>query len=151
MYAQSQSIGLKTNLLYDATTTIGVGAEFRTGAKTTLDVPVGINLWTFSDNMKLKHLLIQPELRYWFCESFMEHFVGFHLHGAQFNAGGLDLPIGRLSNLKDSRYDGYLYGAGVSYGYQWLIHPRWNFELSLGAGYARIHYDKYPCSHCGAK
>ena len=28
---------------------------------------------------------------------------------------------------------------------------RWNFELSLGGGFARIHYDKYPCVTCGAK
>ncbi|WP_294081206.1 DUF3575 domain-containing protein [Proteiniphilum sp. UBA5384] len=149
--SKSQTIGIKTNILYDASTTIAVGTEFRTGGKTTLDVPLGVNLWTFSQNRKLKHLMIQPEIRYWFCEPFMKHFVGLHLHGMQFNVGGMDIPMGRLSKLKDHRYEGYLYGAGVSYGYQWLIHPLWNLELSMGGGYARIHYDKYPCQHCGAK
>lgn len=147
----SQSIGVKTNILYDATTTIKLGAELKTGERTTLDVPFNVNLWTFSKNRKIKHLLLQPEMRYWFCEPFMGHFMGLHLHGAQFNMGGVDIPIGRLSKLKDHRYEGYLYGSGVSYGYQWLIHPRWNLELSAGVGYARIHYDKYPCHHCGTK
>lgn len=25
------------------------------------------------------------------------------------------------------------------------------WETSIGGGYARIHYDKYPCANCGTK
>ena len=41
------------------------------------------------------------------------------------------------------RYDGNLYGAGISYGYQWLISKRWSMEATIGVGYARLEYDKY--------
>lgn len=149
--AQAQKVALKNNLLYDATATPNLALEFGLGKKTTLEVGAGLNLFTFSDNKKFKHLLIQPELRWWTCDVFNGHFFGLHGHGAQFNVGGWDIPVGRLDTFKDSRYQGYLYGGGLSYGYQWILSPRWNFEMSAGAGYARILYDEYPCVDCGTK
>jgi hypothetical protein len=141
----------KSNTLYNATTTFNLGLELRASRKVTVDFPINYNPWTFSDNKKLKHWLIQPEVRYWLCEAFSGHFLGIHAHAAQFNVGGINFPVGNPSMFKDYRYEGYLYGAGVSYGYQWILHPRWNLELSVGAGYARIHYNKFPCRNCGTK
>ena len=148
-YAQSTAI--KTNLLYWGTTSPNLQLEFGLSKKTTLELGAGFNLFEFSDNKKFKHVLVQPEYRYWFCERFNGHFLGVHAHGAQFNVGGLDVPVGRLDIFKDNRYEGYLYGGGISWGYQWVLSPRWNFEASIGGGYARIHYDKYPCATCGSK
>ncbi len=56
---------IKTNLLYDATATINLGAEFRTGERTSFDIPVSYNPWTFGANRKWKHAGAQPELRWW--------------------------------------------------------------------------------------
>lgn len=53
--------------------------------------------------------------------------------------------------MKDHRYQGYFWGAGLSYGYQWLLGKHWNLEASIGAGFARINYDKFPCVECGAR
>ena len=146
-----QSTALKTNLLYWGTTSPNLQLEFGLRKKTTFELSAGFNLFEFSDNKKFKHLLVQPEYRYWFCERFNGHFLGVHAHGAQFNVGGLDVPVGRLDIFKDNRYEGYLYGGGISWGYQWVLSPRWNFEASIGGGYARIHYDKFPCATCGTK
>lgn len=146
-----QSTALKTNLLYWGTTSPNLQLEFGLSKKTTFELGAGFNLFEFSDNKKFKHVLVQPEYRYWFCERFNGHFLGIHAHGAQFNTGGFDIPVGRLDTFKDSRYQGYLYGGGISWGYQWVLSPRWNFEASIGGGYARIHYDKYPCVSCGSK
>ena len=41
------------------------------------------------------------------------------------------------------RYEGSLYGGGISYGYQWVLGKRLNLEATIGLGYARIEYDKY--------
>lgn len=149
--SSSQNIGIKSNLAYWGTTTPNIGMEISLGKKNTLDFLAGFNLFNFNNNKKLKHFLVQPELRYWFCESFNGHFIGLHAHGAQFNVGGIDIPIGRLDIFKDHRYQGYLYGAGLSYGYQWILNPRWNLELSAGGGFARILYDEFPCADCGTK
>ena len=46
---------------------------------------------------------------------------------------------------------GYLAGAGVTYGYDWILAPHWNLELAIGAGYARMWYDempRIPCKKC---
>lgn len=150
--AHAQTTGVKSNLMYwGVGGSPNVAVEFTLGKKTTLELGGGFNLWNFSNNKKFKHGLIQPELRYWLCESFNGHFVGVHAHATQYNVGGWNIPIGRLSTFKEHRYEGYLYGAGLSYGYQWILSPRWNLELSIGGGFARIHYNKYPCVKCGSK
>jgi hypothetical protein len=108
MVLQAQQVGIKTNFAYWATTTPNLGVEFSTGQKATLELAGGMNPFTFSDNKKIKHWLFQPEFRLWPCEKFNGHFFGIHAHAAQFNVGGLDIPIGRLDVFKDSRYEGYL-------------------------------------------
>lgn len=148
----AQNIGLKTNFAHWATMgTPNAGLEFALGRKKTLEVGVGYNPFTFNENKKFKHLIVQPELRYWTCESFNGHFFGLHALAAQYNVGGIDIPLGRLKDLKDFRYEGYAIGAGLSYGYQWIIGKSWNLEFNIGAGYALLNYDKYKCVKCGEK
>lgn len=147
-----QVVGLKSNLLYDATGTVNLGAEVGLSKKLTLDLSGNVNLWTYNSktNTKLKHVLLQPELRYWLCEGFAGHFFGAHIHWANFNAGALDLPFGLTeNNLAKYRYQGNLYGAGLSYGYQWFFKSRWAVEAELGVGYAYLDYKKYKCENCG--
>ena len=83
----AQNWSLKTNLFYDATTTINVGFETKIAPKWTVDVSANWNPWTFSENKKWKQLSLQPEARYWFCEAFNGHFVGAHLLGGIYNMG----------------------------------------------------------------
>ena len=106
----AQDMALKTNLLYDATTTINLGYEVALNNKTTLDIWVNYNPWTLGHKWvgiegagsqfveqresKLKHLMVQPELRWWLCEKFNGHFFGVHLHGGIFNVGAMKMPFG---------------------------------------------------------
>ncbi len=145
-----QSTGLKTNLLYDATTTINLGAEFRLSDRVSLDVPLNYNPWTFDNNRKWKHLLVQPEARWWMRETFRGSFFGLHGHYALYNVGGLSSPP-FSEYMSQHRFEGWLAGAGVSYGYRWNFSPRWGLEATVGAGYAYLSYDKYPCYNCGRK
>lgn len=73
--ALAQKTAVKTNLLYDATTTMNLGVEFGLSPKWTLDVSGNYNPWTFSKNKKWKHWLVQPEARYWFCNKMMGSFI----------------------------------------------------------------------------
>lgn len=248
-------MALKTNLLYDVTSTINLGYEVALGKKTTLDIWLNYNPWvlghkwvgidsraTYSggqrtivydtdnagnilwgsdgypvalsysgtpigDNAeqrekKIKHLMLQPELRYWFCEKFNGHFLGVHLHGGIFNVGGVKLPFGwgdyGLSSSgvqmtpqgypnttvtgilypagevpyptiedpnaneaaygiadKDGIYtntfEGWLAGAGLSYGYHWVLSTRFSLEFTIGAGFAYLDYEKNRCTSCKKK
>ena len=229
-HAGAQEMALKSNLLYDATSTINLGYEVALSHKMTLDIWANYNPWTLGNkwvglyenelsapspsaskrDVKLKHLLIQPELRWWTCEKFNGHFFGFHLHGGTFNIGALKLPFnwGRYkdtqnrflgtypvqmtpvghNNLKvqgiayhpsasaypglgevegttlepndiywgfaDSdgvyvnTYEGWFAGAGVSYGYHWILAPRFSLEFTVGAGYIYVNYEKNRCTDC---
>lgn len=133
----AQRIGLKTNMLYWATTTPNIGLEIPMNNKMTLELSGAYNPWTFADDKKMRFWLFQPEIRYWLCEGFEGHFVGLHLHGAQY-FGGFD----------KTRYDGYLAGGGFTYGYDWILSPHWNIEAAIGVGYARLWYDKSPRIYC---
>lgn len=148
-----QWAAVKTNLLYDATTTINLGVEVGLADKWTLDVLGNYNPWEFSNDRQLKHFLIQPEARYWLCEKFNGHFFGAHVHYGRYNAGNIKLPFGiGEEGIQKYRYKGWLAGAGVSYGYHWILGKRWSLEATLGIGYAYLGYDKYKiCPTCRQK
>lgn len=153
--AKGQHVAVKTNVLYDATATINAGVEVALAPKWTLDVSANFNGWTMSHDRRWKHFLIQPEARYWFCDRFAGHFLGMHLHGGAYNAGGLKNGISflgtDLSPLSDYRFQGWFLGAGVAYGYSFVLGKHWNLELELGIGYAFSRYDKFRCAGCGRK
>ncbi len=153
--AMAQKAAVKTNILYDATTTINLGVEFGLSPKWTLDVSGNYNPWTFSNNKKWKHWLVQPEARYWFCNKMMGHFIGFHLLGGQYNIGNVDWDFKFLgtdfSKLKDYRYEGWFVGAGVAYGYAWALSKHWNLEAEIGVGYTYSRSTQYECAQCGEK
>lgn len=134
----AQNWAVKTNAAYWAATTLNIGTEVALGEQLTIDVIGVYNPFRFSDNKKMLLWGIQPELRWWTCRKFNGHFFGIHAHYGKYNAG-----------LRTYRYDGWLAGAGVSYGYQFILGNRWNLELELGVGYARLNYDKYLRQHCG--
>lgn len=142
-----QNVAVKSNLLSDVVTTLDLGAELGLSPRWTLELSASYNPWTFSGNRKLKRFFVRPEARYWLCERFNGHFFGVHLLGGAFNIGGIPLP--GLS--KEFRHEGRAGGAGVTYGYQWMIGRRWNLEASLGLGYMYARYDKYECAVCGKK
>ncbi len=144
------SFAIKSNLLYDATATFNLGTEIKLTDSWTLDIPINYNPWTFSDNKKWKHILVQPEIRWWTCNAFNGHFFGLHGHYAYYNIGALgNPPFSEYMNTH--RFEGWLAGAGISYGYHWLLGKRWSLEATVGLGYAYLDYDKYPCTKCGEK
>ena len=62
---KAQTAALKTNLLYDATSTINLGVEFKLNSIWTLDISGSVNHWPFSDNRNMKLWLVQPYLHWW--------------------------------------------------------------------------------------
>ena len=145
----AQEAVLKTNLAYWATATPNLGVDVALAPRHTLGLMAGIQPWQFSDTKKLKHWVVQPEYRYWFCEAFNGHFIGGHLLGGQFNMGVVDLPFGIFSSLERHRYEGWAVGGGFTYGYHLLLGKAWSMEFAIGVGYLCIDYDKYYCATCG--
>lgn len=137
---KAQTVALKTNALYWVAASPNLGVEARLAPRWSMELTGAYNPWTYKDDKKMRFWLVQPEARYWFCETFEGHFVGLHLHGAQFFGG-----------FREKRYDGYLAGAGLTYGYDWILSTHWNLEALIGLGYARLWYresPRIPCLKC---
>lgn len=128
-----------------------LGVEIGLSKRLSLDMPVYYNPWAFSESQEMKLLMVQPELRYWLCEKFNGHFFGVHLLGGAYNTMGIKPVFALWDDMKDFRYKGTFYGAGISYGYQFILGNHWGLEATVGVGYARVNYEKFPCSNCGER
>lgn len=151
----AQHVGIKSNMLYLATSTPNLGVEIRTADRFTLSLSGAYNPFNWGSyktsqnnmsNSKLKHWSVMPEMKYWFCRAFERSYIGVHGIYGEYNLGGIRF----IDFLKEYRYQGNAYGGGVSAGYQWAAGARWGVELSLGVGYLRMHYKKYDCGSCGS-
>lgn len=152
--SNAQEWAVKSNLFYDATTTINLGVEKAIAEKWTFDLSGNWNPFQFSDNKKWKHWLVQPEFRYWTCRKFGGHFLAGHLVGGQYNFGNLNLPsfLGSdLEKLDERRYEGWFAGVGLGYGYAWMLGKHWNLEAEICIGVAYTDFTEYFCPKCGEK
>lgn len=156
----AQRIGVKTNALYLATSTPNIGLEYAFADRFSLELEGGYNPWTLDSdrNMKAKHFLVSPEVRYWFCEAFNGHFIGINANYTLFNLSGVDVPAVFFSSarsamvledLKNRRSEGWAAGAGLTYGCVWPIARRWNLECTVGLGYWYTDYNKFESRKCG--
>lgn len=157
--AAAQVVGIKTNLLYDATATINAGIEVGIAPRWTIDLSGNLNLWTWDNNMKWKHWMVQPELRFWLCQRFGGHFFALHALAGQFNFGNirffghaipqtikfLETDYSKLSTL---RHEGWAFGGGLGYGYALPIGKHWNLEFELGLGAIYSISNSFECDIC---
>lgn len=140
----AQGLTLKSNLLTDVSGSLSLGAEYGLSDKTSLSLMASYNPWEFSDNAKRKYLLIQPEYRKWLRGVYNGYFVGFQANYGIYNVGG-QLPwyINSCDLIENNRYQGEIYGVGVTSGYQWILSSRLNLEVAGSIGYLYCTYDKY--------
>ncbi len=155
-HLKAQDYAVKSNLVSDSFRNLNLGLEFGLAPKWTLDLSGEYNGWKVKkDAARWKHWSVQPEARLWLCDRFAGHFFGLHAHGGQYNVGGLKNSLSFLgtdySKLTDTRFQGWFAGAGISYGYAWILGEHWNLEAELGAGYSYTEYDRFNCMGCGRK
>ena len=159
--ASAQKIGVKSNALYWATATPNLGFEFALGERWTFELEGSYNPWNLNaeKNTKLKHWLVSPEFRYWFCNSFQGHFIGINGNFTQYNIGSLPFAMPSLflnltgdaamPDLQNCRIEGWAAGTGLTYGYAFPIARRWNMELTAGIGWWYSEYDQFENRKCG--
>ena len=129
----AQKLALKTNLVQWATVSPNLGAEFVLSNHLWLDLSASFNVWFPGSSLDLKHVLVQPELRYWFGRPMSRHYLGATAFYTSYDA-----------LLKRKYYYGDAVAAGVTYGYAVVINKHWNFEASVGIGALRYRQYKYP-------
>lgn len=146
---------LRTNLLYLLTATPNLSVDFGMARRWSASLTLGYNPFKYparqrddnkTVNPKTYHWLVMPELRFWFREHLEGCYLGLYGQYARYDVGGISF----IPALNDNRYDGYLYGGGVSVGWHWWLgrKHRTGLEASVGVGYLRLHYDKYRACKC---
>ena len=139
------------NLLYDATLTPNLRLGFRLADHWSMGLTAGYRPWPTDDdtNTKWRHLLLSPDVRYWFDGVNTGHFVGGNLIYAHFNMSNVPSPFFR--DDKNVRRQGDLGAIGAFYGYSWNLGRYWNLEAVIGAAIGYTKYGRYECGHCGRK
>ena len=133
-----------TNAAEWVTTTPNIGVEHALGSRYSVALDGMLNPWDFSEGRRFHLWMARPELRRWFCRPMDGHFLGVHLLGGQYNIRNIDLPMGLLPKTERGRhYEGWMIGAGLTYGYQWVLSRHWNAEAAIGLGYAYSPYKLY--------
>lgn len=156
-YARAQGdFAIKTNLLYGiGTLTPNLGAEMGLGQRSTIDLWGAFNPWNLNgnrnNNKKLVHWLIQPEYRWWLCERFNGHYFGAHPFFGMYNISRHKIPLLLERGSENFRYQGNIFGAGISYGYHLMLDKNWNIQFNIGLGFGVMNYTKYECPKCGAE
>lgn len=154
--AVAQQWVVKNNLLYDATLTPNIETEVKVGPRQTIGLTLGFNPFPLKDsydpegeNKKLRHLLVSPQWRYWFCETFAGHFVSVNMAYVHYNVSNIKFPFGLYKNVDKERRQGDLAAVGASYGHSWIISPRWSLEAEAGADVGYAWSKRYKYHHCG--
>lgn len=120
----AQRVSVKTNALYWAGATPNIGVEFRLNRHFTLNVEGLGNRFKAGSKLDTRVLGFMPEARYWFSiRPQAGHFVG--LMGM-----ATDYDI----TLKNKIHKGDAVGAGVTYGYSFVLNRRWSIEATAGLG-----------------
>lgn len=148
---EGQNIAVKSDLLTGMLSSPNLGVEVRLSERFTLETGFHYNPFPAGENKRWKHWFVQPELRYWMCQPYGGHFFGVNLTYGVYNAGKMKLPLGLFKGVRSDRYEGNVMGAGFSYGYHFILSPRWGLETSLGIGFLHTAYERYRCLHCGEK
>ena len=141
------------NLLYDATLTPNLRIGIRLAEHWSAGLTAGYRPWPTDDetNTKWRHLLLSPDVRYWFKGVNTGHFIGGNLIYAHYNISNVKLLIYNMHQDKDLRRQGDLGAVGAFYGYSWPLGRYWNIEAQIGAAVAYTKYSAYACGHCGRK
>lgn len=152
----SQNFAIKTNVLYDATATPNLQAEVKVAPRHTVGVSAGFNPWPLKenftydgDNRKMRHVLVQPMWRYWFCSAFAGHFVSTNVAYIHYNVSNIKFPLGLYPGVDKERRQGNTFAIGASYGYSWILSPRWSIEAEGGVDVGYANSKRYKYHHCG--
>ncbi len=137
--AKPYCFAIRTNLLYDAFLLPTLGVEWRASRSVGVKLDVSGNYWGNESGKVQKMWLVSPEVRWYLLDS-KRLYVG-----AGANIGEYNIYKGMLGGLfsKDTGYQGKLWNAGVTVGYQLYLNRSLSLDFNLGLGYTSAEYDSF--------
>lgn len=137
--AKPYCVAVRTNVLYDAMLLPTLGVEWRINRNVGVKLDGSLAWWGGSSDKVQKMWLLNPEVR-WYLLRDKRFYVGASGNYGQYNI--YNYPIGSIVS-KDTGYQGSMWGAGMTVGYQLYLSRGFSVDFNLGLGYTRSEYDSF--------
>lgn len=137
--AKPYCVAVRTNVLYDAMLLPTLGIEWRINSNVGIKLDGSLSWWGGSSDKVQKMWLLNPEVR-WYLLRDKRFYVGASGNYGQYNI--YKYPIGSIVS-KDTGYQGSMWNAGVTVGYQLYLSRCFSVDFNLGLGYTRFDYDTF--------
>ena len=143
--ASAQRLSVATNLLdYADYGTLNVEGDLAVGRRWTLTAGAKYNPFLYKadtpEPLSARQRLYAAGVRFWPWHVFSGWWLGGKVQFQEYNRGGI---------RSAETGEGDRYGAGLSAGFSYMLHPSLNVSVGAGvwAGYER--YTLYSCAVCG--
>lgn len=130
---------LRTNLLYDALLMPNLGLEWRVNENWGVKFDAGGSSWGSETGKVQKLWFVNPEVRYYMGNA-RRFYVGVGGNYAKYNIYK-GVPGSLIS--KDTGYQGSMWNAGATVGYQLPLGRSFALDFNLGLGYNSFSYDTF--------
>lgn len=133
------TFAVRTNLLYDVLLLPTLGVEWRISPSVGVKLDGSLSWWGGEHGKVQKMWLLNPEVR-WYLLDKKRFYVG-----ASGSYGEYNIYKYMLGNMlkDDTGYQGKLWNAGVTVGYQLFLSRNFSVDFNLGLGYTYAEYDSF--------
>ena len=130
---------VRTNVLYDAFLLPTLGVEWRVNRDLGVKLDGSLSWWGGEHGKVQKMWMLSPEVRW-----YLLHDKRFYV-GASGSYGEYNIYKYILGGIvsKDTGYQGKLWNAGLTAGYQLYLSRSFSVDFNLDLGYTRSEYDSY--------
>lgn len=132
-------IAVRTNLLYDVLLLPTLGIEWRINNNIGVKLDGSLSLWGNKRDKLQKMWLVNPEAR-WYMGKTKSLYTGISGNYGECNV--YKYLLGGIIS-KDTGYQGKMWGAGVTVGYQLHLSHCFLIDFNLGLGYTHFKYDRF--------
>lgn len=139
LLSEPYHFALRTNLLYDAFLLPVLGVEWRINNHFGIKLDGSLSSWGSKNDKVQKIWLLNPEVR-WYLLSNRCFYLGISGNYGEYNV--YKYPFGSLLS-KDTGYQGRMWSAGLTVGYQLCPSRHFSVDFNLGLGYTRSEYDSF--------
>jgi Periplasmic protein TonB, links inner and outer membranes len=132
-------LAVRTNLLYDAFLLPTLGIEWRINRNVGIKLDGSLAWWGGNTGKVQKMWFVSPEVR-WYLTQKKQLYVGVGGNYGEYNTYGY--LLGKLYS-DNTGYQGTLWGAGLTVGYQLPLSRSFALDFNLGLGYTSFEYDSF--------
>lgn len=138
--AKPYRFAVRTNVLYDAMLLPTLGVEWLLNEHVGIKLDGSLAWWGGGGHGKVQKMwLVNPEVR-WYLLRDKRFYAGVSGSYGEYNI--YKYPLGSILS-KDTGYQGTMWNAGLTVGYQLYLSRCFSIDFNLGLGYTRFEYDTF--------